>query len=243
MRVFESLGDAASEIRRDISKGPKMISTRVQQQIGLNLETRERIGYTYSVLGNFPPFSFELVEFAIEEGFVFWEEHKIAMHQWLEAECKARIAPGLFLEWDEPTEVEHPALSKTFEGSWPSYTYTERMIGGFDALYASLKKDPDTRRAFWPIFRTEDSIRASVPSRIPCSLGYQAMIRKVGASEKLILTYLQRSADFDRFWLSDLWLARKFQENLANSLELECGAIIHFIISFHSFDVTTEEIY
>ena len=118
------------------------------------------------------------------------------------------------------------------DSDWLAISPTENQM-------VALKKNPDSRRVYWPIFRTKDSLRAGAPSRIPCSLGYQAMIRKVGGTDHLILTYLQRSADFDRFWLSDIWLARKFQLNLAEALQIQGGALIHFIISFHSFDVTT----
>jgi thymidylate synthase len=111
------------------------------------------------------------------------------------------------------------------------------------AVIAALRKNRDSRRVFWPIFRPEDAIRAGAPTRIPCSLGYQFVLRELAGDERLLLFYLSRSVDFDTFWLSDLWLAHKMQVHVAGELSTNVGYLSHFIISFHSFAVNDQEIY
>lgn len=241
MRVFETLADAADELRRDVYKGAPLTSTRVQQRTGIELPGRERLAYTYSILGGWPNGAADLVALGANLGFKPYVEHPAEMLQWLCAERTNRLY--LFPPHDHKPELLHPALKTTLEGNWPSYTYPERLIGADETMIQALREQPDSRRAFWPIFRPEDAGRMGAPTRIPCSLGYQAMLRQVGGSTRLILFYLQRSADFDNFWLSDIWLARQFQEHLAHDLDVAPGQLVHMVISLHSFEVEGSEVY
>ena len=242
MRVFESLDDAVNEIQRDVYKGAPTLSTRVQQFTDIELSGKERVGYEYGILGSFPESPAQLVELGLKYKFPIFVDNPTAMTEWLYYEGNfERIEPYAWL--GEPAnEARHPALANTFEGKWPSYTYRERLAGAVQVLAQTLAKDRDSRRAYWPIYRPEDSLRAMSPTRVPCSLGYHAMIRNISGDQKLILTYLSRSVDFDTFWLSDIWLARQFQLAICAELGTEPGMVIHNIISFHSFD-NREEIY
>jgi len=247
MRVFQTLTEAESEIRRDLSKGPEIISTRVQQQTGLALNGRERMGYQYSVM-EVPSSVSDLIRFG-KEHFQVYRDHELAITSWLKDELYRRLYPN---EWydtfdeDPPdcSEIKHPLLKSTLEGNYPSYTYQARMVGARQQVARTLRANPDTRRAYWPIYLGIDALRNGDPTRVPCSLGYSAMIRDMGdGQQKLILFYLERSCDFDHFWLSDVFFARKFQAMIAEDLGIKVGALIHYIISFHSFDVATAEIY
>lgn len=241
-RVFNSLVEAIEEIKRDIYKGTRVDFSRVQQRAGEHLPGRERTNYQYNIRGNIPTTAQALVSIGASLGFKVYQDYPEAMIDWLETELLCRLNPTGFLG-DEPAELKHPALRSTVEGNWPAYLYRERLVGAVEALSEQLRKSPDTRRAYWPIFYPQDALRAIAPTRVPCSLGYQFMLRKVGQETLLLMTYLQRSADFDTFWLSDVWLARKFQESLAEDLDVEMGTFTHFIVSFHSFSVESTEIY
>ena len=247
MRQFIDICEAESEIRRDVYKGTKVTSSRVQQSTNLNINGRERINYSYSILDTtrYGTIS-EIVDFGRQRGFQIYQETTI--RDWLEREITHRVNPDAFKDPSIFTEKYHPALKQTFEGNSPSYTYTERLHGAVDFLAHELSSHPDSRRAYWPIFDQRDARRAYLPTRVPCSLGYQVMIRQVGSHPQLMLFYLQRSCDFDTFWLSDIWLAMRFQEAIYGKLlkhydDLLLGQFVHIILSLHSFKVENEEIY
>lgn len=244
MRLFSTLSEAESEIRRDLAKGTPNEFTRVQQRTGLSLAGRERLGYEYAIQQFEPLEAGDLLEFGKNRGFPLYCQHGLQMMDWLNAELDSRLDPIRYLcNKQEDLEINHPALKTTLEGNHPSYTYPERMIGMLDHMVNTLNRNRDSRRAFWPIFQPQDGIRSAEATRVPCSLGYQAMIRWVGGHEELLFFYIERSCDFDHFWLSDIWFARKIQETLAQRLAVRAGLLHHFIISFHSFEVDDQEIY
>lgn len=244
-RVFQELAEAIGEIKRDVYKGIAVSSSRVQQRVDEELPGRERLGYLYTIMGGFPITVLELMDLGKEFEFPMFLKDPDGMKTWLYREWNARLeaVDHLGVSLSKPSEEAHPALKTTFEGNWPAYTYNERLYGAMEAMHEALERSPDSRRAYWPIFRPEDSLRAGAPTRIPCSLGYQALIRKVGDSNKLLFYYMSRSVDYDTFWLTDIWLARQFQVNLAERLDQSVGSITHFITSFHSFTVENTEVY
>lgn len=243
MRIFASMEDAMIEIKRDVYKGSQLKTSRVQNRVGLDADARERVGYSYGIIGDFPDNPEELVELGKELGLNWYDEHGDEIIRWLTNEGAYRSDPIFYLK-SPPNEFNHPALRSVQEGSHWAYTYVERLYGMQDAIITALREDPDTRRAFWPIFLPQDAIRASSPTRIPCSIGYHFMIRKQPNGQPgLNMTYLQRSADFDIFFLSDVWLARQIQLNISAELSVQPGLLVHNVISLHSYAVTGEEIY
>lgn len=242
MRVFENLAVAESEIRRDLAKGQIIKSTRVQQQTGIELLGRERLGYQYSIM-EVPESIEELVTFGIER-FPTYAKYPDQIRVWLHEEILRRIYDLSPEREPNCSETIHPLLKSTLEGNFPAYTYQDRLRGAVKLLANGLRKNLDSRRAYWPIYHPDDVHRFSDPTRIPCSLGYQPMVRDLGnGEERLVLFYLERSCDFDHFWLSDVYLASLFQKAIAADLDIEPGALIHYIISLHSFDVESQEIY
>lgn len=240
MRFYATLPEALSEISRDVSKSPKLTSTRVQQRVGEELVGRESLNYSYAIeAGGIPNTVHELIELGQGMNFKHFVESPEAMHLWLTNELEIRRFGVL----NQLNEVNHPALAKTLEGNWSAYTYGERLHGALNAMAAALRASPDSRRAYWPIFRPEDSLRAGAPTRIPCSLGYQALIRPTLEEDQLILIYSQRSADFDTFFLTDIFLASRFQAALGQTLGVHLGQFMHNITSLHSFEVEGTEIY
>lgn len=254
MRLYTTLAEAASEIQRDLKNGQTISGTRVQQRRG-KFTFNERLGYDYAISENesaWPETPGDLVNLGISLGFETFKKYHAEYAIWLDREIEARTR-GNFGNPDMLTEPFHPALISTIEGNWPSYTYTERLSGAIPALVNALISAPDTRRAFWPIFRPEDALRASAPTRVPCSLGYQVLIRPTTLGPRMYLVYLERSADFDHFWLTDIWLARQFQKAVLQAAQHAgvmyegrqptIGPVIHQLISFHSFEVAGTEVY
>lgn len=242
-RTFETLREAALEIRRDLAKGTKVDFTRVQQHVDQNLPGRERQGYEYAIMeGGMPNEPITLCSLGKDLGFKPYVENFTEMLGWLPIELADRLYP-LQRQGGPPTELQNPLLKSTVEGNYPSYTYRERLMGATSALVEQLYATPDTRRAFWPIFQPQDSWRAISPTRVPCSIGYEVMLRNVDGAPRVQMFYLSRSCDFDRFWLSDIWFAYKFGCFVASELGYQMGSVHHYIISLHSFDVDMHEIY
>jgi len=246
MRLFTSYTEARSEIERDLAKSPTVGSTRVQARVGLNQEAHEAMNYAYTLTYNAGiPTHLELGAMARKFGVV--EDNDEAQNQWVTWILTEFHARTTWLP-DMTTEIIHPELKEHLEGATPAYTYTDRLAGMLDTLIGTVQRTPDTRRAFWPMFTREDAVRAPRPTRIPCTLGYQLLIREVVAGKGphlLHMTYLQRSCDFQKFWLSDLWLAHMLQRQIYENLisgpyktqfyDLKMGALSHIILSLHSF--------
>jgi len=238
MRVFTTLREAALEIRRDLAKSPEVVSKRVQH-MAQDAIAHEAMNYAYTIL-QMPTSRDEFIRLGVELGF-YDAKHVVDITRWLVEEEQFRISwsPGAV------TERKHPALQQVLEGNEPSYAYTDRLRGAVDTLADLLSDTPDTRRGFWPIFNVEDAVRSSRMTRIPCSLGYQLMIRDVNRVPHLHLTYVQRSCDFQHFWYSDIWFAYRFQRAVFSRIDspktLKLGSVSHVILSLHTF--INDEVY
>lgn len=247
MRLYQELDEAVSEITRDLFKSPTVHSTRVQH-VETDVLGHEAMNYMYTIPTKaIPEKGEDLAAFGAQH-FPYWDRHYRNLLEWLNAEKIARDE-GPVLSSKISADLLHPDLQKLMEGNHFSYTYAERLIGADRAISRALFNNPDTRRAFWPIFQPLDGIRAAELTRIPCSIGYQVVIREVpGQGPRLHLTYIQRSSDFARFWLSDVWFATRFQRNILQEVryhypELQLGHFSHIILSFHHFLEDKKEIY
>lgn len=246
MRLFSTMSDAILEIRRDLFKSPVLTSSRVQNRVG-HRTVREAIGYTYSVPSIEIPDDERMLVTLGSKYFPYWAAHSEAITQWLTAQRQDRLQP--YQHQASLTDLLHPELVDFTEGSHYSYTYEERLMGMWETMERALTMNPDTRRAYWPIYQPNDAVRAAAMTRIPCSLGYHFLIRQQSVvSPKLHLVYLQRSANFQIFWLSDLWFASQILQEMTHRLqkvlpELLPGVVTHTITSLHSFFDEEAEIY
>lgn len=248
MRIFQDLDEACVEIKRDLSKSPSVASSRVQGK-EVKALAREAIGYAYTVV-QMPDWPGGLAAVAAKHGFLE-NEGRSSWLKWLATEEQLRgswVAGASAEDW-------HPMLKTQMEGQEPSYVYQDRLRGLVEVMAGTLSLYPDTRRAYWPMFNLEDANRAARLTRIPCTIGYQFMIREVATGDsRLHCVYLERSCDFDRFWISDLWLANRLQARVLSELKaklpedesiqrLKLGHTTHMITSFHSFYQVQGEIY
>lgn len=252
MRVFYDFSSALWEIRRDLYKAPAQTSTWVQG-IQADLVGHEALNYGYSVPGEafaregigrpaeFTAFIANLQDPETKQClFPMWLKHQAEIADWLsmQKDYRTRLFPSKSaLESD----IHHPGLSKVLEGGAFAYSYPERMHGAAAVLAAQLIDRPDTRRAYWPMFDRGDSIRSVLETRVPCTIGYHALIRPTPQGPRLHLTYLQRSCDFHTFWPSDLYLAYALQHEIFEDVsvmqpDLLLGQIFHHVISFHFFE-------
>lgn len=248
MRLFPSLNDAILEIRRDLVKSPIVDSNRVQHMI-VDQRTAEATCYSYAIMTeDFPTTRWDLIGTG-RKHFPFWEDNQFQLAEWLAHELNSRTSNFGFSA--EPPEEYHPTLRDMKEGGDWSYHYSERLIGWKTCIANQLVSFPTTRRAFWPIFHPIDAIRANRPTRVPCTLGYYWTLRpKPNAEGYLLLecTLLQRSCDFEKYWLSDVWLAYMMTLDLKSYLLpdeyiVEMGNFNHMIMSFHRFIPEGEEVY
>jgi thymidylate synthase len=247
MRQYQTIDEAIPEIRRDLTRALPTYQVGVQQDRAREVIVREALNYTYSlpleaVRSGWQQFP----QLAQQMG--FQDEEVAQWVQWLEVERWART--------DNPELAEvaaslHPLKSHFDEGLAPSYLYGHRLQQGgtVEQMSRILNADLDSRRAYLPIYSSQDSLRASQSTRIPCSLGYHFMVRSDDGIRRLHMTYFMRACDFDHFWLSDLLLAGFMGAQVACRLggEVQLGNLVHSIISFHLIrgvgESENEEIY
>jgi len=131
------------------------------------------------------------------------------------------------------------------DGEKFSHTYSERLwskglhtgirfeIADLNTLVQLLKKEPDTRQAYLPMFFPEDLTASLKGERVPCSLGWQFIVR----NNRLDVFYPMRSCDAMRHLHNDLYLANRLAiwvRDKAN-LKVDLG-ILHFVAtSLHCF--------
>lgn len=169
---------------------------------------------------------------------------------WCEAEFKERITAGTSNPgnayklrpevWEELLESNHRF----------AYTYSERMNTPVETapalwwLIQMLREDPTSRRAFLPVYFSEDLQRGQEGHRVPCTLGYNFII----SESKLHITYLMRSSDFFTHFQNDLYLATKLQRYIADQvhssgINAEPGEFTFFTNNLHVFARDVEGVF
>lgn len=149
--------------------------------------------------------------------------------------------------------TENNIFSHTYpERFWPKHANRypkDRPIGGIKGIRFSygdltdvvnqLRRSPMTRQAFLPVWFPEDT-GAVHGERVPCSLGYQFLIRQ----GRLNVTYFIRSCDFLRHFPDDVYMAMRLGQWMRSRLEegkysevcsYEMGTLMMHITSLHIF--------
>lgn len=107
--------------------------------------------------------------------------------------------------------------------------------GDLNNLISILKKDPNTRQAFLPIWFPEDLHAADKEGvRVPCSLGYQIVIRE----GYLHIIYFIRSCDYFRHFRDDIYLAYRLAAWVRAKVSpdnISLGTFTMHITSLHCF--------
>lgn len=107
------------------------------------------------------------------------------------------------------------------------------QYGDLDFLIEVIRKDPNTRQAFLPIWFPEDLFAAQAGVRVPCSLGYQFIIRE----GYLHIVYFIRSCDYFRHFRDDIYLAYRLAVWVQNQIDTatNLGTFTMHITSLHCF--------
>jgi thymidylate synthase len=125
-----------------------------------------------------------------------------------------------------------------------THTYQQRMwtprlegikynFGDLGDLVELLKREPDTRQAYLPIWFPEDT-GVKHGGRVPCTIGYHFIIR----NSRIYVRYYLRSCDARRHFNDDIYLANRLTLWLNEQLESKyyMGELIMNITSFHIFE-------
>ena len=127
-----------------------------------------------------------------------------------------------------------------------SHTYSERLwsktlhsgirfeVADLNTLVHVLKDEPDTRQAYLPMFFPEDLTASLLGERVPCSLGWQFIVR----DGKMHCFYPMRSCDAMRHLQNDLYFANKLVLWLIEKTKLDVTpGTLHFVAtSLHCFE-------
>lgn len=126
-----------------------------------------------------------------------------------------------------------------------SHTYPERLWGStgkgirydnanLDSAIDLLRKDPDTRQCYIPMWFPEDLTAANLGERVPCSFGWHFIKR----GKQLHCSYHMRSCDAVRHLHNDLYFANCLAIWVNKEARLDCEmGYLHFsTTSLHCFE-------
>ena len=185
-------------------------------------------------------------------GHLIWRISAIEEVRWVLLNClpfldlkKPTAEQALAMLQHSPTARKLPTASRfthTYqERYWPAGRGIRYDYGDLDDVVALLLRQPYTRQAWLPIFFPEDT-GAVHRGRIPCTLGYQFMLR----DDRLHMWYVIRSCDYVRHFRDDLylsarlllWVLNELQEaELQNDAEQVWVDVKPGIFHFHAFSL------
>lgn len=126
------------------------------------------------------------------------------------------------------------------ERFWPKYANVQNTgkphhgvrfeYGDLEDLMVMLKKNPLSRQAYLPVWFPEDT-GAVHGERVPCTLGYQFMVR----GGLVHISYFIRSCDFLRHFQDDVYMAARLAQHVASYLGLGPGSLTMHIVNLHIF--------
>ena len=156
-------------------------------------------------------------------------------------EVKDRVS-GKQLNPGNSYKIRADMWNKFLEGNNKfSYTYSERYWNHdqLNTVIKTLKGDKGTRQAVlmvWDQNIDMDSKKVGGGNRIPCSLGYQFLIR----NDRLYCIYNMRSNDFLGHHVIDLWCTAELMKWMVEKLkptykDLRIGSLIYQAGSLHAF--------
>lgn len=123
-------------------------------------------------------------------------------------------------------------------GGWnnPAPAGIRFPLGDLDDVVRKLRDHKHTRQAWLPVWFPEDTWAMNHGQRVPCTIGYQFLIR----DNLLYTNYYIRSCDFVRHFHNDVYLAARLGQWMVTHLidvypYLNPGNLTMFIASLHSF--------
>lgn len=131
------------------------------------------------------------------------------------------------LDIDFAAGLLYPAHAKT-RGLGFDYGYGWRMWSEnlLEKTIQVLKRDPNTRRAYIPLFRAED---VGAKREVPCCVGFQLEI----IDELVCMTTIFRSNDCGQASPSDDYGFRQVQRYVASMLGRGVGKYCRYVVNAH----------
>lgn len=109
-------------------------------------------------------------------------------------------------ETDKGRQIFVPHIGTRFE------------YGDLGDVIELLKRSPYSRQAYLPVWFPEDTGSAS-GQRVPCTLGYQFIIREGAAGKRLHVIYHMRSCDFMRHLADDIYMTIRLGQWMRDQLQ------------------------
>lgn len=240
MRMYMDFKECREEIKRDLAEmghtvKPKSYQNKIVEG-NPDFETKELRNYVYTII---EPSIVEVRDFTTQP--------------WADAEaeerfCGERLNPGKAYKHREELWNEFMVEGKQ------DYTYPERFnpeiielidyevdtydIDQLNEIATELAENPDSRQCYLSIWEPGDIQYIGGKKRVPCTLGYQFMVR----DNELHITYFQRSCDFITHYSNDVYLALATAKELAGRIHrwggplYNIGSFTHFIGSMHIYN-------
>jgi len=238
MRVYRNLVEAMKETERDLFEMGVLVKGIKSQgkDIGKAGWTREIIGHTYSIpltcaeqWSQIEP-ALEALEIRPGRGEDFCSYILMEISDRLGRTGKQN--PGNAYLWRLGYWRNHMELDGKF-----SYTYDERIAPWLDNIISLLRRDPGTRQAILPIWRTSPDNPRVVQGtrRVPCSMYYQFFIRDRFEGTVLDMHYVMRSCDLYTHFPFDVVFACKLGLYVGKRLGIAPGRLVHTVGSLHTY--------
>lgn len=180
---------------------------------------------------------------------------------WVENHFKERVRgipanPGYeYQNWPYYKPEKHNNSFRAEGEGYFSHTYMERFwpnreligtgamgyrFGDFQDVLDRLARDPQTRQAYLAIWHPNDQANLEKEVRLPCTIGYQFLIRE----GKLSIIYTIRSCDILRHFKNDVYMTIRLAQYVRDYLvekgvftELSMGTMGMSIGSLHCFNI------
>jgi len=231
MRMYHSAIEAVKEIERELFEfGINNQSFSVQ-----DLKVKDNPDYDSKELINY---GYVLTEFGdINDifDFFFSQEEAKNIRCYCQKELEER-ASGQSINPGEAWEFRRNYWQKFLHGGKFSYTYSERMFYQLYRVINELRHSPGSRQCVITIYDSpRDLSNWGGSGRIPCSLHYHFMRRKISGTYYIFMSYIMRSCDYYTHFPIDLWLGVNLGLYVSNQLGDKLHSFTHFIGSLHAF--------
>ncbi|MGL4253985.1 MAG: thymidylate synthase [Fusobacteriaceae bacterium] len=246
--------ETREEIKRDLAEmghivKPKSMQNKIVEG-NSDYETKELRNYVYTIL---EPSVDEIVSFTTQP--------------WADAEAAERFS-GERLNPGEAYKHREELWNEFMVEGKQDYSYPERFnpitidhiredifgtitdvdlidLDQLNEIANELAENPDSRQCFLSIWEPGDIQHIGGKKRVPCTLGYQFMVR----DGELHVTYFQRSCDFITHYSNDVYLAILTAKEVAqriqdrNDILYPIGSFTHFVSSMHVYNKDIEGVF
>lgn len=230
MRIFKGVIEMLKEVERELFEMGIINLTNTMQDKDVRndpllSETKELLGYSYGLTSWKDK----------EEMFEFCKDslkHEGLKYSKVEFIDRITYPSNPGHSWIERYHVWKEFL----ENGKFSYTYSERMFEQLGKIIGELNKNPGSRQCVITIYDWHnDLINIGGRKRIPCSMYYQFLRRRINDHDCLSLIYTMRSCDFYTHFPIDVYLGLSLLEYVARMTSTKPVNFIHLMGSLHAY--------